>query len=131
MDSYSRRNGQDTKHHKATVPLKDALAAESHAMEEKGSDVNLAVHLLKDAWKGLFDAAAVISNDTDLVMPIQMVTTERRKLVFIVCPWPWHVASKLEQAARFVRHIRAAHLRASQFTGTLPVTGISKPAEWW
>ena len=26
-------------------------------MEEKGSDVNLAVHLLNDAWKKSFDAA--------------------------------------------------------------------------
>ena len=33
-------------------------------MEEKGSDVNLAAHLLNGAWKGMFDAAAVISNDT-------------------------------------------------------------------
>ena len=42
-------------------------------MEEKGSDVNLSAHLLNDVWKGLFDAAAVISNDTDLVTPIRMV----------------------------------------------------------
>ena len=44
-------------------------------MEEKGSDVNLGAHLLNDAWKGLFDAAVVISNDTDLVTPIRMVTS--------------------------------------------------------
>jgi hypothetical protein len=33
--------------------------------EEKGSDVNLAIHLLNDAWKGLYDSAIVISNDSD------------------------------------------------------------------
>ena len=58
-------------------------------MEEKGSDVNLAVHLSDDAWKELFDAALVIPNDTDLVTPIQMVTTERKKPVFVVCPRRW------------------------------------------
>ena len=34
-------------------------------MEEKGSDVNVAAHLLNNAWKGRFDAAAVASSDTD------------------------------------------------------------------
>lgn len=48
-------------------------------MEEKGSDVNLAVHLLNDAWKDLFDVGVVVSNDTDLVTPIRMVTVERKK----------------------------------------------------
>ena len=55
-------------------------------MEEKGSDVNLAVHLVNDAWKKSFDAAVVISNDTDLVTPIRMVSAEQGKPVFVVCP---------------------------------------------
>ena len=41
--------------------------------------INLAAHLLNDAWKELFEVAVVISNDTDLVTPIRMVTTERKK----------------------------------------------------
>ena len=52
-------------------------------MEEKGSDVSLAAHLLNDAWKGLYDAAAVISNDTDLVTPIQMVAKQQAELTFV------------------------------------------------
>ena len=32
--------------------------------EEKGSDVNLAVHLLNDAWLDRYDCAVVISNDS-------------------------------------------------------------------
>lgn len=35
--------------------------------EEKGSDVNLATHLLHDAFKGLFDTAVLITNDSDLL----------------------------------------------------------------
>jgi len=99
-------------------------------MEEKGSDVNLAMHLLDDAWNGLFDVAALISNDTDLVMPIRMVTAERGKPVCIVCPGHGQVASKLRQVASCVRHAHAAQLRATQFPDTLPGTAISKPAEW-
>ena len=33
----------------AAIPIADAVIAEFHAMEEKGSDVNLAAHLLSDA----------------------------------------------------------------------------------
>jgi hypothetical protein len=35
---------------KTSRPVRDALRCEVHTMEEKGSDVNLAVHLLNDAW---------------------------------------------------------------------------------
>ena len=38
--------------------------------EEKGSDVNLATHLLMDAIDDLFDVADIISNDSDLKEPI-------------------------------------------------------------
>jgi hypothetical protein len=43
-------------------------------VEEKGSDVNLASHLLLDALQGNFDVAAVLSNDSDLVEPDRIVT---------------------------------------------------------
>ena len=93
-------------------------------------DVNLAAHLLNDAWKDLFDAAVVISNDTDLVVPIRMVTEERKRPVFVVCPGRWQIAPQLRQAASHVRHIRPAMLRVAQFPDTLPDIGISKSAGW-
>ncbi len=68
-------------------------------MEEKGSDVNLAAHLLNDAWNNSFDVAAVISNDTDLETPIRMVVNERRKPVYIICPTSSGAASRLKNAA--------------------------------
>ncbi len=39
------------KRRKASKPAPDAVIAEVHVMEEKGSDVNLGAHLLNDAWK--------------------------------------------------------------------------------
>lgn len=42
-------------------------------IEEKGSDVNVATHLLLDAAGGQIDAALVISNDSDLRLPIHRV----------------------------------------------------------
>jgi hypothetical protein len=39
--------------------------------EEKGSDVNVAAHLLLDVLGGAVDGALVISNDSDLRFPVQ------------------------------------------------------------
>ncbi|MDN5858241.1 MAG: NYN domain-containing protein [Pseudonocardia sp.] len=38
--------------------------------EEKGSDVNVATHLLIDIFEKKIDAAVVISNDSDLALPV-------------------------------------------------------------
>lgn len=40
--------------------------------EEKGSDVNVATHLLTDVLAGAVDGAVVISNDSDLALPIRV-----------------------------------------------------------
>ncbi len=39
--------------------------------EEKGSDVNVAAHLLLDVLDGAVDGALVISNDSDLRFPVE------------------------------------------------------------
>ena len=107
----------------------NAVIAEFHTVEEKGSDVNLASHLLNDAWKGRFDAAAVISNDTDLVTPVQIVAAEQGKTVFMVSP-RGQVAYQRGKAASHVRHLRPSMLKKAQFPATIPGTTISKPTAW-
>jgi hypothetical protein len=90
-------------------------------MEVKGSDVNLAVHLLNDAWRDLFNAGAVISNDTNLVTPIQMVTVERRKPVYVVCPGKWQLSPVISGQVCSVRRRSLI-----QF----PAPPIRKPPTW-
>lgn len=54
-------------------PIADAQFMGSYLhMEEKGSDVNLASHLLLDVLQERVDAAIVVSNDSDLRFPIQI-----------------------------------------------------------
>jgi uncharacterized LabA/DUF88 family protein len=103
-----------------------------HNTQEKGSDVKLAVHLLNDAWKGVYDVAVVISNDSDLEEPMRIVKEELRKPVGLLCPHDGHPTPKLKAAATFVRHIREPHLRASQFPDPVVHDGrtIQKPAKW-
>ena len=123
-------SGKKKKKRIINKPLSDAIKAEVHTLEEKGSDVSLACHLLNDAWKELFDVAAVISNDTDLVTPINIVTKELNKPVILICPKPENAAKALKAVASHVRHVRPAMLKKAQFPENFPGTTIVKPAEW-
>lgn len=128
VGSYPRRGA--TRLEKTRKIIADALITEVHTMEEKGSDVNLAAHLLNDAWKGVFESAVVISNDTDLITPIQMVSVERGKPVFVVCPGRWQMAPGLEKVATHKRHIRSSMLKEAQFPDSIAGTTIRKPSQW-
>jgi hypothetical protein len=72
--------------------------------EEKGSDVNLGVHLVRDAFKGAFDMAAVLTNDTDLLEPIRIVTHELGLPVTLLAP-SGKAAVSLANTATSVRHV--------------------------
>jgi uncharacterized LabA/DUF88 family protein len=101
-------------------------------IEEKGSDVNLAAHLLRDAYTDQFDVAAVITNDTDLVEPIRIVVQDLKRPVGILTPVP-KPAGSLAAVASFVRHIRDDHLARSQFPEEIITTAgktVIKPADW-
>lgn len=112
------------------VPHADAIKVQIHAMEEKGSDVNIACHLVNDAWAGRFDAAVVISNDTDLVEPIRIVTQELKKNVLILSASTFGASPPLVKVATAVVHIHNRHLKAAQFPAVIPGTSIVKPATW-
>jgi hypothetical protein len=106
---------------------------EVHTSEEKGSDVNLAVQLLNDAWAQKFDVAAVISNDSDLESPIEIVRTQRNLPVGVLCPHEGFPSPQLKGAASFLRHIRQQHLAASQFPSSMVGADgkpIVKPSGW-
>jgi uncharacterized LabA/DUF88 family protein len=62
--------------------------------EEKGSDVNVASHLLIDTLSGKIDAAVVVSNDSDLAFPIRHVRD--RIPVGLVNPTPGYLAGDLQ-----------------------------------
>ena len=99
--------------------------------EEKGTDVNIASHLLNDGHLGDYEIAVVISNDSDLVTPIRMVVHELGLPVIVVTPYEKN-SVELKNSASSVRKIREGVLRVSQFPETLrDETGeFIKPEEW-
>jgi uncharacterized LabA/DUF88 family protein len=99
--------------------------------EEKGSDVNLATHLVHDAHLGLFDCAVIVSGDSDLLSPVRMVITDLKKAVGVLNPQR-HPCVVLKRHATFYKHLRANFIAASQFPTVLTdVRGpFSKPQSW-
>jgi uncharacterized LabA/DUF88 family protein len=100
--------------------------------QEKGSDVNLASHLLYDGFRNAFEVAVVISNDTDLREPIRLAVQEMGKVVGVMLPEP-AASGGLTSVASFVRNITRARLAASQFPGVLysrKGKPIRKPPIW-
>ena len=99
--------------------------------EEKGSDVNLGVHLVRDAFRGNFDLAAVLTNDTDLVEPIRIVTQELGLPVTLLTPTV-QPATSLVRVATSVRHIQP-YIGPCQLPDPVMIPGkkpIAKPASW-
>ena len=100
--------------------------------EEKGSDVNLASHLVRDAFTDKFDVAIVVTNDSDLVEPIRIATKEAGKRVGLLVPVRYPTQSLIDVASFFL-HIRTGHLRKAQFPNpVLKSDGseIFKPESW-
>ncbi len=100
--------------------------------EEKGSDVNLALHLLNDAWLDAYDCAVVVSNDSDLAESMYLVKAQTRKLLGLVTPGaPARKTSKeLSDHADFVKPIRRWMLEQSLLPSPIPGTTIRKPPNW-
>lgn len=118
--------------HPRVMPLADGSGtAKVIRTEEKGSDVNLASHLVFDACQNRFEAAAVVSNDSDLAEPVRLVSTELRKPVGILNPHQ-HPSVELKKLASFYRDIREGALKDSQFPDTLTddVGTIARPTGW-
>lgn len=100
--------------------------------EEKGSDVNLGVHLVRDAFVDAFDVAVVITNDTDLVEPIRIAVQEAGKRVGLLVPVKYPSQS-LMNVASFYLHIRPGHLSRAQFPSVIDLGDgetITRPESW-
>ena len=111
--------------------------------EEKGSDVNLAAYLVYDNCIKDADESIVISNDSDLVEAIEIVTAKLKRIVIVVNPNRTKMVHKdpvrchihrelMRVATQDVASINEKVLAASQFPQTLTdIQGsFSKPTTW-
>jgi hypothetical protein len=100
--------------------------------EEKGSDVNVASHLLIDALNGQMEAAIVLSNDSDLALPVREV--RRLMPLGIVNPGRGYTAGALTHdpahsvGGQWERQLTFEDFAAHQMPAE--VDGYEKPADW-
>lgn len=100
--------------------------------EEKGSDVNVASHLLLDVLTGSVEAAIVISNDSDLAFPVRQARL--RVPLGLVNPTKGYPAGALNGApndgvgGHWWHQLTAADLTACQLPATVGST--RRPTGW-
>ncbi len=99
--------------------------------EEKGSDVNLAVHLLNDAYKKDYELAVMVTNDSDLLEPMRIVKQELNLPVGLVNPHK-NPSFDLRKHATFIKQLRKGVLQNSQFPTSLTDQNgtFHKPTTW-
>lgn len=102
--------------------------------EEKQTDVNIAITILREAFADTFDKAFIISGDSDLIPCIKAVKDLfPNKKIGIIMPPDRHT-QELKDNSDFYMRIKEIQLKTSQFPD--PITDeqgnpiLQKPAEW-
>jgi uncharacterized LabA/DUF88 family protein len=109
--------------------------------EEKGSDINLAAHLLADGFSGAYEAAIIVSGDSDFTTPVRMVREKVGRPMGVLNPQrvsgpdsrKIRNSGGLRQAASFYQNgvtwsqLVRAQLPVVLFDGA---GAIHRPSEW-
>jgi len=83
--------------------------------EEKRSDVNIASHLVRDACLNKFDMAILISNDSDLLVPMKILHQLNKKFL-ILSPYEKYCYDFVKELnVKSMRKIQENHILAAQF----------------
>lgn len=101
-------------------------------VEEKGSDVNLASHLLWDAFHDAADLFVVVTQDSDLMEPVRMVSNDLQRDVALSFPRGGRSAKLMRCEPKFLLWITKRELSSSQLPSPLQVGGktLFKPQSW-
>jgi len=94
--------------------------------------VNLAVHLVHDAYPGRFDGALVVSADNDLTEAVRVATQEVRRRVVVCKPNSEAKANRLQNVASATIDLPVRALRAALFPPTVAdrYGTVTKPVTW-
>lgn len=118
-------------------------------VDEKGSDVNLAMHLLNDGWLNTYDCAVLVSNDSDLAGALSLLKihhpTKTRCLVVPFCAAQLRAtllgrsldpkdvlkeSRELQQNVNIIKRMREGVIADSQLPDIIPGSSIYKPISW-
>ena len=97
------------------------------------TDVNIATHLLTDAFNNVFDTAIVISADSDLTGPIKMVRNLFVNKKIVVAFPPDRASFDMKNVASAYFHIGRQKFAKSQFSQIIKLSNgvkIQRPGSW-
>lgn len=101
--------------------------------KEKMTDVNIATHMIIDAYKNEYDVAMLISGDSDLVPPVKEIQTNFPEKEIIVAFPPLRESNELRKCANHVFVISRKKLEACQLPNELEdkyAFVLKKPEDW-
>lgn len=119
------------------LPPNQCMDVDIWKLEEKKSDVNLALHLLKDALLEGVQHVVVVTNDTDIEPALSMIRQLSNVVVGLVVPTTDHKRNpnaELAEKAHWVRrHITLDELKRSELPRVVHGTrrASSKPESWY
>jgi len=131
--SYARRR-YPAKWHGLPVPrrLRERHIVPVWKVEEKGSDVNLGAYLVLDAAQKAADLHVVVTSDSDLAEPLQIVTRDLGAKVALSFPHGRHSKELARCTHEFIVWISDGALARSQLSNPV-VHGKStfyRPKSW-
>lgn len=106
---------------------------EYHTYEEKRTDVNIAIHLLKNAQEDNYDKAVLVSGDSDIIPAIEAVKQAfPEKELSLVIPIRGK-ARELTQIIGSSIRMKENHLRTSQLPEKVTLKNgviLQRPIQW-
>jgi 6-hydroxy-3-succinoylpyridine 3-monooxygenase len=116
-------------------PPKDCQEIQAWKLEEKQSDVNLALHAYHDAVTGGVDQVVIVTNDTDIAPALEMIRAHTRVSIGLVVPTTDHQRhpnADLAKLAHWTRtHVTMAELAGSQLPRVIPGRKPTIKLESW
>jgi 6-hydroxy-3-succinoylpyridine 3-monooxygenase len=115
---------------------RNCIETQAWKVEEKQSDVNLALQAYHDAITGQIDHAVIVTNDTDIAPALEMIRVHTGVIIGVVVPTtderrpPNTDLVKLAHWTR--RHVNASELAACQLPRVIPgKRATTKPESWY
>lgn len=117
-------------------PPRECKEVQVWKVEEKQSDVNLALQVYHDAITGQIDHAVIVTNDTDIAPALAMIRAHTQVLMGVVVPTTDHTRppnTDLVKLAHWTRrHINSSELAACQLPRVIPGKRPTiKPDSWY
>lgn len=105
----------------------------NYFQKEKQTDVSIAVELIMDAHRDIFDVAILISGDSDLVPAIKAVSEINSKKQITPCFPPKRHSNEIRGLTKGILHVTETDLRNCQLPDEIRMPNgyvIKRPQRW-